>query len=456
MWADRSVDFGTVESLAATENFLTFVRDGLIVEVNLSGNENEDGKSSRMRFDTARFINAIPGRSRPNSVALRVSAPQAGIMSLSELWLLGGNRLSDRAQSATGKYGIYLPVNHAMESSSLRRYLNLIEERNLNMVVIDMKDDYGRLRFTPENPSMLNLGRVFRPIDLDWFLATMKERGIWTVARIVVFKDPEAARAQGGRYAVWDSRNNAPWAGYHDRRRRIDPDAPAPNPALTTQILPTNDPNYEILRTWYDERWVDPYSEIIWEYNTQVSEELCRRGFDEIQWDYIRFPTDGLNLTDARYRWRSAGMDQDSAIMSFLRHARSRIQAPISIDIYGANGWYRTGARTGQEVELFVPYVDIICPMYYPSHFEQFFLAHAPPEHRPFRIYYQGTRRTFVISRGRAVIRPWAQAFFLNVSYDRQHYGPVYVQMQLDGVRAAGNGGITYWNNIGRYDEVPQ
>jgi hypothetical protein len=141
--------------------------------------------------------------------------------------------------------------------------------------------------------------------------------------------------------------------------------------------------------------------------------------------------------------------------MSFLRHARSRINASISIDIYGANGWYRTGARTGQEVELLAPFVDIISPMFYPSHFEQRFLAHPPPELRPYRIYYQGTRRNHIIARGCIIVRPWAQSFFLNVSYDREFYGLEYVRMQLDGARAAGDGGIIYWNNLGRYDEVP-
>jgi hypothetical protein len=88
------------------------------------------------------------------------------------------------------------------------------------------------------------------------------------------------------------------------------------------------------------------------------------KGFDEIQFDYIRFPTDGINLGNARYRWRDSGMDMDSAIESFLKYTRSRITKPISIDIYGVNGWYRTGARTGQEVELLYKYVDVICPMY--------------------------------------------------------------------------------------------
>jgi hypothetical protein len=355
--------------------------------------------------------------------------------------------------AAADKEGLYLPVNHATDRSSLGPYMETIRSRNLNMVVVDMKDDYGRLRFTPRSPALNGWGRVFRPVDLEVFLRQMKDAGVYTVARIVVFKDPVVAEREGGRYAVWDSRNNRPWLGYYDTQRRAG-SAP-PNTANRTEILPAQDPQMEILRTYYDEQWVDPYSEVYWEYIAALSEELCERGFDEIQYDYIRFPTDGVNLGNASYRWRSQGMDMESAILAVLRHVRNRVKAPISVDIYGANGWYRTGSRTGQEVELLMPYVDVICPMYYPSHFEQYFLAQNPPELRPYRIYYEGTMRTRVIARNKIVVRPWAQAFYLNISYDRQYYDLDYVRRQLEGVRTAGNGGLTYWNNSGRYEDIP-
>jgi hypothetical protein len=93
--------------------------------------------------------------------------------------------------------------------------------------------------------------------------------------------------------------------------------------------------------------------------------------------------------------------------------------------------------------------------MYYPSHFEQYFLAQDPPEQRPWRIYYLGTLRTSRIARGRIIIRPWVQAFYLNVSYDRRYYNPDYVRREVEGTRAAGIGGLTHWNNSGRYDDIP-
>lgn len=174
-----------------------------------------------------------------------------------------------------------------------------------------------------------------------------------------------------------------------------------------------------------------------------------------MQFDYIRFPTDGTNLDDAKFRWKDAGMDMESALMSFLSYARANIQAPISIDIYGANGWYRSGVRTGQDVEMLSRYVDAICPMFYPSHFEQGFMGYDPAVRRPYRIYYIGPMRTSFISRKRVVVRPYVQAFYLNVRYDREYYSPAYVALEVDGVRDALNEGLLFWNNGGRYDDVP-
>ena len=443
VWSNDS-PFGTVDSLYAGKDVLYFVYEGTIASINVPG--------CVMKEQTAMLnsIRATTAQARPNCVVIQGDENSI----LSELWLLDEPK-NESDNKAANKEGIYLPVNHAMDSKSLKPYLDVIERGGLNMIVIDMKDDYGRLRFTPKNPAISAKGRVFRPLDIDAFLDDMKSRGIYSVARVVVFKDPELAAKENGKCAVWDARTGKPWVGYYDSRQKKSDISDEDRRNNLKQFFTAGDPDYEIVRTMYDERWVDPYSEEVWEYIAATAAELHERGFDEIQFDYIRFPTDGVNLGDARYRWQENGMDMESAILSFLRHIRLRVKAPISIDIYGANGWYRTGARTGQEVELLAPWVDVICPMYYPSHFEQHFLAQNPPELRPWRIYFQGTLRTARISRGQVIIRPYVQAFFLNVSYDRQYYNADYVRRQIEGVRAAGSGGYTYWNNSGRYDDIP-
>ena len=147
-------------------------------------------------------------------------------------------------------------------------------------------------------------------------------------------------------------------------------------------------------------------------------------------------------------------MDKESALISFLSYARKNIDAPIGIDIYGQNGWYRSGTRTGQDVELLSPYVDVICPMFYPSHFEQYFLAQSPAVERPYRIYYYGCYRNTVIARNQVIVRPWVQAFYLAVSYDKTYYGKDYVKREIFGVRDSVDRGYMYWNNSGKYDYI--
>ena len=140
--------------------------------------------------------------------------------------------------------------------------------------------------------------------------------------------------------------------------------------------------------------------------------------------------------------------------MSFLAYARENIDAPIGIDVYGANGWYRSGSRTGQDVEMLANYVDVICPMFYPNHFENNFLAYNPEIERPYRIYFYGSYRNSVIARNEVLVRPWLQAFYLAVSYDKKYYNEDYVLRQVYGTRDSIDNGYMYWNNSGRYDDI--
>jgi hypothetical protein len=89
--------------------------------------------------------------------------------------------------------------------------------------------------------------------------------------------------------------------------------------------------------------------------------------------------------------------------------------------------------------------------MYYPSHFDQNFLAYPPEEERPYRIYFYGTLRNSWIVSQRSLVRPYVQAFKIGVSYDRKFYGPEYVQREIDGIADASDYGYTFWNMGGDY-----
>lgn len=373
--------------------------------------------------DSPKVLAALPGR-------LETLFAGTKPLVVEELWRLipdksKGEAAQARMAMAAGREGLYLQTGFMIDREKRAFYFDLMARKKLDHVVVDLKDDYGKLRFSPRSGLLQRMGSIGNVLDLEEFTADAKSRGIYLVARVVVFKDEALHGWNKGALAVKDRTTKAPWRGLAQGGQPIG------------------------------EHWVDPFSEDVWAYNVEIAREAAERGFDEIQFDYIRFPTDGTNLQDAFYPARAPGMSQDDALESFLRYARERIDAPIGVDIYGANGWYRSGTRTGQNVEMLANYVDVVCPMLYPSHFEQEFLAYPPPEQRPYRIYRLGTLRNLAIARNQVLVRPYVQAFYLNVSYDRQFYNQAYVKEEIRGVREGADQGFTYWNNSGRYDDIP-
>jgi hypothetical protein len=461
LWSEAS-DFGCAESLdPLPDGSLRFVADGYVARLDPATGKAEPDARAAMVVRAAL-------RAKPDWQSLCVSWPEEGRQSaLSELWLVYfRDRKPYRAQAENHR-AIYLATGFIVKAEARAKYDAVMDSRRLDAVVVDMKDDYGRLRFEPRDPLLRKVGKVSSPLDVEAFAKEWKSKGRYLIARIPVFKDEVAYKFDGGRYAVRDSATGNPWQGYNlVRRASVSTDplvlAPKGGAAAAEGPLPMQAPAPAAPqaaprdeRSPIEEYWVDPYCEEIWAYNAAIANEIVGRGFDEVQFDYIRFPTDGENIGQASYRWKDPGMDKESALASFLRYARDNIAAPISIDIYGANGWYRSGVRTGQDVELMAKYVDVICPMLYPSHFEQGFLAQAPAAERPYRIYKVGALRNAYIARKKVVIRPYVQAFFLNVSYDRAFYGPDYVKREIAGVRDSINLGLTFWNNSGRYDDLP-
>ena len=220
-------------------------------------------------------------------------------LQLNELWLLyPGTVNSPYAEKANGRKSIYASAYQCSFPDGVAKFKKIIKDRNMNSMVIDMKDDYGFLRYDSKDPLVLEKCATsgYAIKDLDKFIKEFKSENIYLVARIVTFKDRSLSKYKNGKYAVWDKKLNKPWLGikgYED--------------VLDENEQPTGSKE----TTYYDEQWVDPYSEEVWEYNVAIAKELVARGFDEIQFDYIRFPTDGLNLYNAEYRWQDKGMDKD-------------------------------------------------------------------------------------------------------------------------------------------------
>ena len=355
---------------------------------------------------------------------------------------------------AAQRHGIYLSAWSA--ASRLPEFLEFLQQHGLNSFVVDLKDDSGYLTYDSELALAHELGAVQGPIKLDELVAAAHAAGIYVIARLVVFKDRFLYRWQDNRLAVWDREQNAPW-------RHLVPVAPAPasttqdeGTAADTAGTATENATDPEPATEQREFWVDPYAAKVWEYNVAVAAEIAGRGVDEIQFDYIRFPSDGP-VERAGYRHRRPGMTKIDAIESFLALAREQVRVPISTDLFGFNSWYRSGNWIGQNIEILSEYVDVISPMFYPSHFPNDFLSDRSYLERAHDIYEKGVRRARHLVQGRSYIRPYVQAFLIGgeLRMEEEEYGR-YLRLQLEGNRTAGGTGFTLWNASNRYYMVTE
>ncbi len=337
-------------------------------------------------------------------------------------------RKKERLARSSHRFGIYLGARNG-SGETLDGYLDFIEEHECNALTIDVKNDRGIITYNTELGLPREIGAVYEQFDLEELLKKAHDRGIYVIGRLVVFKDEKLYHYKENKYAIWDTDDNGPW-GY---RFKVE--------------------NEETGETYIEQRefWVDPYSEFVWNYNVALAEELEERGMDEIQFDYIRFPSDG-DFNGVEYRYRRDGMIKTEAIESFLKIAREKISIPISTDLYGFNSWYKMGNWIGQSIEVISHYADVICPMFYPSHFPRSFMEKTPYLDRAEQIYREGSDRAAVIVEGRSVIRPYIQAFLIGgeLKFEKPTYTN-YLIKQIEGTLSSEASGFTLWNNSNRY-----
>ncbi len=318
----------------------------------------------------------------------------------------------DFSEKASNKKAIYASIPSVRKR--LADHVRFINQSDLNAIVIDMKDDFGDLRYPSTNKTGMEIGAIKRPVKIDRILETLRENNIYTIARIVVFKDERLFKAYGEKYAIWDRKKERPWKG---------------NPR---------------------EYWVDPYSDFVRSYNTDIAAELQKIGFDEIQFDYIRFPSDGpVGRCLYRYKWKD-DIYKSEILSRFLREAKESIDIPISVDVYGYNAWYRFGNCIGQDVSDFAGIVDVVCPMVYPSHFGKRFYMNGPLYTRSYRVVHDSGKRAGVLIGKNALVRPYLQAFNLF----SPTFGAEYIDNQIRGAMNSGCHGYTFWNSRGVYKTV--
>jgi len=307
--------------------------------------------------------------------------------------------------------GIYIN-RFTMASQKMTRLTNRLMSLEGNTVILDGKDMSGRLSFPSRVALAGAIGADGRPMVRDpaKLFHALHQRGIHICIRLVLFHDPLLAGKRPD-LAIQSLQTGGPWGKDG-----------APN-------------------------WVNPFHPVVQRYNLDIARELASMGIDEIQFDYIRFPTRG-NIGDADYGFDRCGTPKHRIITEFLATAHREL-APlgvlVSIDVFGVMGWERPEdiRVTGQKIDELVQHCDVISPMIYPSHFYGPFEKMDHPGDQPFLCVSETCRKFAAILRDReTTLRPWIQAFPFGTS----RFDEMYVLEELRALKESQVSGWLLWS----------
>jgi hypothetical protein len=194
--------------------------------------------------------------------------------------------------------------------------------------------------------------------------------------------------------------------------------------------------------------WTNPYDRRVWDYNVDVAVAAAKAGFDEVMFDYVRFPSDG-DVEAAVYR-KHGSLAKRQAVPAFLRYAKRRLEpfgVRISVAVFGLSAARDLGI--GQLPRKMAPYVDTVYAMTYPSLFGAGELGLQDPSLAPGATVSRALRRFELRLRGHdALVVPWVQDFSFSVPY-----GLDEVRAQIDAARISGAKGYMLWNAEGLYTD---
>ena len=307
--------------------------------------------------------------------------------------------------------GVHVTMGLASIEGKLGQYFAL-RAYGLNTIELDVKDENGSVGFASSAlPKLaLDIGSASTSYDAAAVARAAHDAHIYLIGRVVTFADPTLA------------------------------------PARTDQALQWPDGS-----VWHDPAglaWLNPYDKRNWRYAVGVGAAAARAGFDEIQFDYVRFPSDG-QIGSIVYP-RSVREPKDRTIARFLRYASERLHplgVRVSADLFGLAATRDLGV--GQSPKLAGRYLDAIYPMVYPSHFVPGEYHLVEPEAFPGRTVANALEdyRSDLAKDGVRIV-PWLQDFSL-----RRPYGLAEVEDQVEAARQTHVDGFLLWNPLGVYTQ---
>lgn len=298
---------------------------------------------------------------------------------------------------------------------------NLIDTTELNAIVIDVKDYTGVVSFPNDFPK-LNTNNGCVVSDIREFVQILHKADIYVIGRISVFQDPSYAELFPA-LAVKKKSDGGVWKDYKNLS------------------------------------FIDVGAMPYWDYIVELSEEAYLLGFDELNYDYVRYPSDG-DIGDTLYTWTLGTTTKPEMLRGFFEYLHDNLEhtgAKLSVDLFGMTTTVTNDMNIGQVLELALPYFDYVSPMVYPSHYPNAWNGFAKPAEHPYEVIKIAMARArereqaLNISNGLATstpskLRPWLQDFNLGAIY-----GSDKVRAQIQATYDVGLSSWMLWNAGNKY-----
>ena len=316
---------------------------------------------------------------------------------------------------------VYLTSWSASKREMINYLIDIAKTTEINAVVIDIKDFSGYVAYDTAVPEVEKYrAEQIRIKNIDSLIDKLHIEGIYVIARITVFQDPILAQAR-------------------------------PDLAVHSKT--------EADSLWFDNvglAWIDPAAKESWDYNIAIAKDAVNHGFDELNFDYVRFPSDG-DLKDMNFPFWDGELPKHAVIREFFKYLRQELpDVKISIDLFGLSTVSSNDLGIGQIIEDGFESFDYVCPMIYPSHYADGFRGYQNPAEYPYEVVkysMEGALRKLMLYKQsqetNAQLRPWLQDFDLGAVYDAE-----MVRSEIEAVYdAAGEdfNGFMLWNSQNYY-----
>jgi hypothetical protein len=304
--------------------------------------------------------------------------------------------------------GLYMSF-WAVSSQTMRAQIyETAAKAHLNGIVIDVKGDMGLVGFRTAIPMVAKTGanRVITIPDAPALIADLHRRGLYAIARIVTFKDTPLA--------------------------------------LTRPDLAVRTAGGGLFADNEHLHWTDPFSPVVQDYNIRIAVEAAKAGFDEIEFDYVRFP-DHKGLVFSKETTEKSRRETISGFLGLAQKALNPYNVFLSADNFGYVAWNQGDTGIGQSFDDIGKVVDYISPMLYPSGF-RFGIPGVPnPLNDPYRIVYASLEKAKQRTGFAGVVfRPWLQAF-TDYAFDHRAFGKPQLRQQIKAAEDAGAQGWLLW-----------